>query len=292
MSQCFPVPVHHSPQLNANLSTWGLFQPPLASPYWSCDCFCGNERPLSAVEFFLANNRKDLTRARCASDIEIGRVVLWGVRVGGSSLIQCHWELPIKAPPLNGLKHWSQAARGPLCLRSALPWIRRDEDRHFCYNVGPACPAKDWRSFLSSHFSIVLFVVDWPQPSKWANLIFCLFIFCCLFQFCGKTIHFSSFNAYQNIKEFSALPGREVCRSKTKIEKSVRTLLDPLPLVFNYNVSVIRSSYVMLVEGLTIEMLQKKPKEESWAVCGSFKCIKMHSSCIKLAFDTTHRMLI
>lgn len=27
-------------------------------------------------------------------------------------------------------------------------------------------------------------------------------------------------------------------------------------------------------------------------MCGSFKCIKMHFSCIKLAFDTTHRMLI
>lgn len=61
----------------------GAFPTPPPQTPRSCDCLHGNERPLSAVELFLANDRKDLTRARCASDIEIGRVVLWGWGGGG-----------------------------------------------------------------------------------------------------------------------------------------------------------------------------------------------------------------
>lgn len=74
----------------------------------------GNKLPLSAVQLFYPMTEgldKSVVSLRHSNWSRRSVVVVVG-KGEGLSPIQCHWELLIKAPPLNGLKHWSQAVRG------------------------------------------------------------------------------------------------------------------------------------------------------------------------------------
>lgn len=208
MSQCFSVPVHHSPRLNANLSTWGLFQtPPPSSPNPRVMWLLARERTSSfSCGAFFSQRQEGLDESPVRlrywnwSSCSVG--VGWGRGRGGH-----HWSSVIenyRSKHLH-LMDWSidHRPRGVTSVSAALylglDTMKRDISV-IMYNVWrggrPRLPSKGhWRSFLSSHFSVFLFSKyglrpGKPPPTETSKLI-CLcsqngpiWFFVCLFFCC------------------------------------------------------------------------------------------------------------